>query len=153
MNFKVIHNLLLCVLQDLESHKNSLTDSIIGRLAEEIAAQKITQIAVNFMGFNFAKLESMEGSCPGDTWKYIVKVVTTWRNQTSKNNREVRKKLNLCGLLKINDSLKDHDKHTRNEICTKYSEDQGIKQQKRQKMFNFILPHVFYFLFFVNIYK
>ena len=80
---------LVNIFQGSRGNKNSLKDSIISQLAGEIATQKMTQIAAEFLDFTFDQLESMEGSCRGDMWKYNVKILATWRNLTLNNNREV----------------------------------------------------------------
>ena len=77
-------------LQTSDRNKDTLPNRVVSKLARSIAAQKMNQIAMEHLDFDFEQLETLEAVCRADMWKYNVRILTEWKNRRPENSRMVR---------------------------------------------------------------
>ena len=77
-------------MQTSDRHEDTLPNRVVSKLARSIAAQKMNQIAMEHLDFDFEQLETLEAVCRADMWKYNVRILTEWKNRRPENSRMVR---------------------------------------------------------------
>ena len=77
-------------LQNSDRNEESLPNRVVSQLARSISAQKMNQIAIEHLDFDFEKLQTIEAACRADMWKYNLWILTEWKNRRPENSRMVR---------------------------------------------------------------
>ena len=76
------------------ARKMALTDKDVSKFARNIAAQKMSCIAAEHLGFSFEYLDNLEASCRSNMWKHNAQILRDWKNRKPENNRELRSSCN-----------------------------------------------------------